>query len=300
MSRTRVCLLVLLVALAAGCSRRSGGDRGGDSGPSDAGTPDAAAPDTSFDAGPRPDGGPALEEVVIYAHSRDTLYSFSPYTLTVVEVGVFRNPDGSQAPFMLDLAVDSEGVVYTTSDASLYEVDPETADVTQIGEYDLGGDRLFALSFLARDELRADYEALVGAANSGAYYEVDRASVATTYLGQYPDGWSSSGDIVSVAGLGTFATVRRSDFPSDVLVQILFASDGTSTVVVKGPIRGGGSDFTQLFGLGYWGRVLYAFSNDGQLIEVDRDTGAGSLVSTETGTTQFWGAGVTTRVPVLF
>jgi hypothetical protein len=300
MSRAVLVVLVLGALSITGCSRRSGGGgaSGTDAGP---GPVDAAAIDTSpaVDAGPRRDAG-LLEETVIYAHSRDTLFSFSPHTLTVTPVGPFELPGGAQAPYMLDLAVDSEGEVFTTSDDSLFRVDPETALATPVGVYDLGGDQLFALSFLALGELRAGYEALVGAANSGAYYELGRDTAETTYLGQYPEDWRSSGDIVSVAELGTFATVRRDDFTSDVLVQILFAADGSSTVTVKGPIRGAGRDFTQIFGVGYWGRVLYGFSNAGELIEINRDTGAGTVVRTSTGTSQFWGAGVTTRVPVLF
>ena len=300
MSRAVFAVSVLVALSITACSRRSsgGGGSGTDAGPDPV---DAATIDTSppADAGPRRDAG-SLEETVIYAHSRDTLFSFSPHTLTVTTIGPFELPDGTQAPYMLDLAVDSEGAVYTTSDDTLYRVDTETALATPVGTYDLGGDQLFALSFLAMGELRAGYEALVGAANSGAYYEVLRDTAETTYLGQYPEGWRSSGDIVSVAELGTFATVRRDDFTSDVLVQILFAADGSSTVTVKGPIRGAGRDFTQIFGVGYWGRALYGFSNAGELIEINRDTGAGTVVRTDTGTSQFWGAGVTTRVPVLF
>jgi hypothetical protein len=198
---------------------------------------------------------------------------------------------------MLDLAVDSDGVVLTSSSDELWRVDPETAEVTQIGSFGLG-DQLFALTFLAPGELGSG-EVLIGAANSGDYYRIDRDTASATRLGAYPDGWRSSGDIVSVEGLGTFATVKRDDFPSDVLVQILFSSDGSSTAVVKGPIRSATEDFTDVFGVAYWGRVLYGFSNSGQLIEIDRDSGAGTLVTTDTGTDTFWGAGVTTVVPVL-
>ena len=56
---------------------------------------------------------------------------------------------------------------------------------------------------------------------------------------------------------------------------------------------------TALIGLGYWGRSVYGFSNSGQLIEIDRTTGAGRLATTMTGTDRFWGAGVTTQAPVL-
>ena len=66
-----------------------------------------------------------------------------------------------------------------------------------------------------------------------------------------------------------------------------------------GAIRSSTEDFRSLYGLGYWGRDLFGFSNSGQLIRIDRLTGAGEVVSTSTGSSQFWGAGVTTVVPVL-
>ena len=260
-------------------------------------------PDAGWDSGPGrdanlPDGG-GVSDVLIYAHSRDTLYTFSAFTNTVTEIGVFRFSDGSEAPFMLDLAVDSEGNVFTTSDTSLYSVDPETATVTEVGTFDLGAEELFALSFLTPTESPDGTEMLIGATNEGTYYEVNRTNAQTNRLGMYPDGWSSSGDIVSVDGLGTFATLRRMDFDTDVLARIIFASDGSSTVTVIGPTRSSSEDFRQLFGLGYWGRDLYGFTNSGQLLRIDRNTGAAEVVSTATGSDQFWGAGVTTIVPVL-
>jgi hypothetical protein len=288
-------LLVLVILL--GCStRRDTGPTDGGPGLDGSSVVDAGSP---RDSGPDIDAGPLTGDTVIYAHSRDTLFSLSPTDLVVTEIGPFRLPDGSPAPYMLDLAVDADGNVYTSSDSALFTVDPETATATEVGDFGLGSERLFALSFLAPGEY-AEGETLIGATNEGAYYEVDRATARATLLGQYPDGWQSSGDIVSVAGLGTFATVRRTDFPSDVLVQIVFSPDGSSTTLVKGPIQNSSRNFTELFGVGYWGRVLYGFSNMGELIEIDRDTGRGTLVTTMTGTSQFWGAGVTTRAYVLF
>jgi len=117
-------------------------------------------------------------------------------------------------------------------------------------------------------------------------------------LGVAPDRWTTSGDFVSVDG-ATYATIRRMDDMVDTLPQLTFDPSGTSSIRVIGPIRGGGTDFRQIFGLGYWGRSVYGFSNSGELIEIDRTTGAGRLATTMTGAERFWGAGVTTRAPVL-
>ncbi len=304
--RTLTFVLAALAAVYSGCSTRTlipgtdaSVDASSDGAVRDASTtPDAGRPDS----GPRPDGGPQLDNVLIYAHSRDTLYTFSPYTNTVAEVGLFTTTAGDAAPYMQDLAVDADGNVYTSSDTSLWRVDPATAVVTEIGDFGLAGsEQLNALTFLAPEESPDGTQILIGATNAGVYYRVDPTNAHTTMMGTYPDGWLSSGDIVSIEGLGTFATLKRSDFPSDVLARILFASDGSSAVTVIGPVRNASAsqDFTQIFGLGYWGRSLYGFSNAGQLIKINRDTGAATTVSTSTGTEHFWGAGVTIKVPVL-
>ncbi len=289
----RLLLAPAFVLAVAGCPRNSveipdaGGVDGG---------PDAAA--LRYDTGPLPDSGIPLEDTLIYAHSPDTLYSFSAMTNTVTEIGRFREPDGTNAPNMVDLAVNADGVVYTTSPMGFWSVDPETAEATEIGTFALAeGEQFYALTFLAPGELRAT-ETLLGATNMGVYYEIDPADASVTRLGNYPDGWLSSGDIVSVDG-ATYATIRRMDDMVDTLAQITFDASGTSSIRVIGPIRGGGMDFRQIFGLGYWGRSVYGFSNSGQLIEIDRATGAGRLATPMTGTDRFWGAGVTTRAPVL-
>lgn len=297
--RSLASFVVLAAIASVGCTTRN-------LIPSDANLPDAGSredaslpPDAGRDAGPPRDGGVRLDDVLIYAHSRDTLFAFSPYTNAVTEIGPFRTPSGEAAPYMLDLAVDRAGEVFTSSDLALWRVDPRTAVATLVGEFGLGRERLFALSFLAPEESPDGTEMLIGATNEGVYYRVDRASARTTSLGSYPDGWSSSGDIVSVDGLGTFATVRRADYSGDVLARILFARDGSSVVTVVGAIRDASQDYTQIFGLGYWGRNLYGFTNAGQLVRIDRTSGAVTAVSTETGASQFWGAGVTVTVPFL-
>lgn len=87
-------------------------------------------------------GGPSLEDVLVHAHSRDTLQSLSPSSLSVTRVGPLRLPGGNPAPHMLDRAVDSEGRVFTSSDTSLFRVDPETAVAIEIGTLEREGDRL--------------------------------------------------------------------------------------------------------------------------------------------------------------
>jgi hypothetical protein len=297
-----LCLLPLLLACAQPSDDDADADAGVDTVEDLVDLPPDVPPDVPPDRPDAADDGPDISSVLIYAHSADTLYSFSAYTLTVTEIGPFELPDGTPAPFMFDLAVNLAGDVYTSSDTSLYRCDPATARVTLVGEFGLAADEeLYALTFLPEGVLRSDRETMIGATNAGAYYEVDVATAEASYLGQYPDGWLSSGDIVSIVGLGTYATLKRYDYPCDVLAEMTFRSDGSVSARVIGPIDNPeGEQFSELFGLGYWGRSLYGFSNSGQLVEINRNTALGTLVATATGTDQFWGAGVTTIAPIIF
>ncbi len=282
-----------VLAVAAGCSSR-GGTRGpggldGDGGRHDAGTTDAGVP---VDAGPRPDAGTPDDDVIVWAHSADTLFAFDPRELVVTSVGDFTLSDGASAPEMTDLAVDEAGTLYTCSRTALWRVDAATAQATHVVDYTLpDGVELNGLTFLPVGTIDPAAETLVGATDSGDYYRIDPATGDATLLGTYSHGYVSSGDIVSVEGAGTYATVKRDDLDTDVLVR-LDPETGTATRV------GEGIGFRRLFGLGYWRSRLFAFAADGSLIEIDIETGTGSTVSTATGTDQFWGAGVTTLAPV--
>lgn len=290
--RCRGAAVVVLSSCVLALSCTPGSDVDGGTG-----LPDIPIPmtDTARDA-PRGDTGPPLSDVLIYAHSSDTLFTFSPFTNTVSTIGLFTLPDGSDPPSMLDLAVNAAGDVYTASADTLYRVDPLTAVATPIADFDLGRDELlYALTFVVAGVLSPDSEVMIGATNAGVLYRVDVTNARTTMIGTYPDGWQSSGDIVSVAGLGTFATLKRPDFDSDVVAQLLFDTSGRATVVVLGACG-----YQNLFGLGYWGRNLYGFTLTGQLLQIDRTSGAATIATDMTGTPQFYGAGVTTVVEVVF
>ncbi|MGE0788988.1 MAG: hypothetical protein AB7S26_25170 [Sandaracinaceae bacterium] len=290
-------LTLALAALVAACSAApppSSMNGGSDAGPApsaDAGP----APVPGFDAGPGTVGDPSLDDVVVYAHSADTLYSFNPRDRTVVSQGRFTMVDGSVAPEMLDLAVNSDGDVYTSSANALHRVDPTNARTSTVATLALGAEEdLVALTFVPAGILDPAAEVLIGATTAGALFRVDAASGQVVRIGQYPDGWASSGDLVSVVGLGTFATLVRDDYDSDVVAAIDFDASGRATVRMLGECG-----YYGLYGLGYWGRSLYGFTSLGELLEIDRETGAATLVTGSTGASEFYGAGVTTRVPVL-
>lgn len=286
-----------LIATCLACSTRNGGGMPGfdvdggareDAGASDAGRDGSAA----VDAGTPTDAGVPTDDVIVWAHSARTLFAFDPRELVVSSVGDFILVDGTDAPVMTDLAVDSAGTLYACSRTALWRVDTESARATHLVDMALPTDvELNGLTFLPAGSLDAGDETLVGATDSGDYYRIDPETGATDHLGTYSNGYVSSGDIVSVEGAGTFATVKRDDLASDLLVR-LDPRTGTATRI------GEGIGFQRLFGLGYWRSRLFAFSADGALVEIDIETGIGSVVTDATGTDQFWGAGVTTLAPV--
>jgi hypothetical protein len=312
-------LLLLVVLAIGGCAKVNGTDADADA---DADAPDGD-PDGDTEADVEPDADPdepgdadePIDDVIIYSHSRDTLYAFSPFQNRVVAQFQLELPDGSRAPEMVDLAVNRDGEVFTSSYDSLYEIDTTTGVATIVGDLvdeegrllnDELAVRLYALTFIPAalfPGATAD-EVLIGAANEGTCYEVDRDTAVARFVGSYPDGWRSSGDLVSVEGLETtFATLRVEDYTPedpDYLAEVTFMPGGEIALSAPIAVENEERIFNQIFGLGYWGRQLYGFTAAGELVAIDRETAVGELATTDTGATEFWGAGVTTQVPVLY
>lgn len=293
--RTSLAAVSIACLLALSCKPDHGDD---DDGASDAGPHDAAA-DAPADAEPVerdaevwPDAGIVEDEVIVWAHSSSTLYGFDPRQNTVTTVADFATSDGTPVEDMTDLAVDMDGRVLGCSYTALWEIDTESAEVTFVADLPLGADsRFFGLTFLPEGALDDAAETLVGATSTGEYFRIDAESGAAELIGQFSDGFVLSGDIVSVEGAGTYATVKRDDLASDALVEL---DPATGDVTRIGTEIG----TVSLFGLGYWRSRLFGFSSLGELVEIDIERGTGSTVTAETGTDQFWGAGVTTIAPV--
>jgi hypothetical protein len=311
-------VLATLIFSTAGCAHVNGddADTGGDADADADVAPDADDADLEPDADPDEpgDADEPLEDVIIYAHSRDRLYLFSPSQNRVLSELQIALPGGGPAPEMVDLAVNRDGEIYTSSHEALFSIDTETGVATLVDELtDESGQSLselgvslYALTFIPTSLFpeAGDDEVLVGAANDGTCYRVDPATAVATYVGEYPAEWRSSGDLVSVEGLETtFATLRVEGYTPedpDYLAEVSFMPDGTIALSTPKPVQNDDRIFNQLFGLGYWGRQLYGFTAVGELVAINRDTAEGELATTDTGATEFWGAGVTTQVPVLY
>lgn len=273
---------LLLAVAAAGCGPSAGDDGQGE----DAGVGDAFFP--QLDAWHSPDGANPDAPVgfigAVYAHSSSQLYKIDPDTLDVTLVGAFDWPSGSDS--MTDIALDKDANMVGVSFDVVYAVNKDTAACTRLADLD----REFnGLSFIPGEEVGTGTEILVGAALDGSVWEIDKTTGQSTQIGNYGGGFTSSGDIVSVTGFGTVATVKSGLGGTDKLVRV-DATTGAATLI-------GDTGVTDIWGLGFWKDKVYGFTDYNQFVLVDRTTGSAQVV--ETGNVNWWGAGVTTSAPYI-
>ena len=297
----------LLASLSAGCGEEPSRFTRSDAavGPDDVAVAlDAGAEDvapTPLDVGTIPlrDTGPMLDDVLVYAHSDDTLYSVDPRTNRLTRIGDFTYPRGMTVGNMTDIAVDAEGNITGTTSITggasgyVWRINPRTAACTQV--VDLPDGRNFvALTWVPAGTVHPTEETLVGGTTDGTLWRIDLANGRASQLFVLPRAsgqtWQISGDIVSVAG-ATYITLRRSGMNTDVLGVVDF--DARSLRIVNTS----GVGFGSVYAIGYWRQTLYGFTRAGEFITIDARTGTGRRVSMPA--MQFSGAGVTTVVSTL-
>jgi hypothetical protein len=256
----------------------------------------AAAPDaaTGQDAQVQadayvPTGDAAIPLVTdkVYAHSASALYAVDPNTLAVSLVGSFGWPVSRPNEQMTDIAIDEAGNMTGVSFYAVFSVDKDTAACTFLSELDYA--TFNGLSWVEGVGADPQGKTLVGVNRSGSYVTVDPDTGAAAQIGSYGGGLESSGDLVYVRGAGVFATAVSTSHDTDVLVQVN-AGSGTATII-------GETGFVEIWGLAYWAGQIFGFTNGGQFVTIDPDTGQGTLQ--EQTSYQFWGAGVTTVAPIV-
>jgi hypothetical protein len=135
-------------------------------------------------------------------------------------------------------------------------------------------------------------EILVGTTLDGSVWQINPTTGATNQIGAYGGDLTSSGDLVSVAGFGTYATVKHGTTGPDFVARL---DPTTWAATIVSPIPG--SNFQDIWGLGFWKGKLYGFTDGMQFILIDPSTGVGTLQ--QMATVQWWGAGVTTSAPIV-
>jgi hypothetical protein len=269
-------LLVSVVLIACGPSTRDPGDNGGGGG--------GAQPDASGGGG----GSGGGEQVYVYAHTASTLYKVDPDTLQISMVGNF-NWGSVGNDQMTDIAIDKNNQMIGVSYSRVYRVDPTTA-ATSLLSSALSGN-FNGLSFVpaAMLGLTGD-DVLVGTQNSdGKVFRIDPMTGSATEVGNM-GAFTSSGDMVAVAGFGTVQTVTSLGAGGDRLARLAQQSFSASVI-------GGGTGFAQIWGVAYFKDKVYGFTNNGAFLLIDPNTGAGTMVSNNG--LSWWGAAVTTIAPVL-
>lgn len=287
----------VLAALVFGCS--AGGDKDGAT-PRDGGG-DASVPGGDG-GGLDPDGAldgpeevdPPKTEAAVYAHTASTLYRLDPEKLDIVEIGAFQTTGGSSPGDVTDIALDKDGVMYAITFDALYRVaykpgPPKCTKLASLGQMFNG------LTMIPAGMIDADREVLVGVANDGSWFRVDVKSGATsatlTRLGAYTGGHASSGDAVGIIGDAVYATTKVGLGGPDHVVRV-----NPKTGAVLADI--GAVGVSNLYGVGYWGGVMYGFADDGALYKIDLKTASATAVPlAKKPAGGWWGAGVTTRAP---
>jgi hypothetical protein len=223
---------------------------------------------------------------VVYAHSADTLYRLDPASTQVAVVGPFSGGCSS----VIDLALDSSSNAYVTTSGDLWKLDLTTAVCTHISS----GSYPNSLSFVPKGTVDPNAEALVGYVGS-TYIHINTTTGAVTNVGTLSGGYTSSGDIVSVIGGGTFLTVK--DGPhgcDDCLLQV----NPTNGDLIQDY---GSVNHADVFGLAFWAGTAYGFDNAGDVFSIGWQNGA--LVTADITVPNpppmlsFWGAGSTTSAP---
>lgn len=249
----------------------------------DARVPDGGVAGLDVPAIPVADVPTAVDNVRVYAHSSDSLYAINPRDFGVVRIGLFQWPADGNDHRMTDIAINAAGDIWGITFGALYRVDPATARCTYVADF--AGSTVNGLSFVPADEFSGDTEVLLAADRLGIVYRVDTTTGRTTQIGLYGDGLGSSGDIVSVASAGTFATVV--DGGIEYLARIN-PTTGRATII-------GQTGQTETWGLGYWRGTVYGFTSQGFAVTIDIRTGRATLAQRQGP--PWWGAGVTTIAP---
>lgn len=249
----------------------------------DAGRPDAYVP--------LADARPPAELTAVYAHSATELYRVDPDTLAVTLVAPFSFV--GQAENITDIALDKNGTMIGISVRSVYSIDRGTGVVMKLADNTVSG--FSSLSYVPDPANPAEAEILISANFDGDVYEIDSTTGQSSYRGSYGvDNTGrrigSSGDIVSVRGFGTVATVNIEGEPNDFLAWINPGNFDASII--------GDTGFDRIFGVGFWKGDVYGFTDGGEFLTIDVNRAAAAQVE-NAGAVRWWGAGVTTMAPIV-
>jgi hypothetical protein len=243
--------------------------------------PNAACPDPATGVcSPELDqcqGAPTPE---VYAHSAGTLYRIDPDTKAITTIGTL-DCGGD----VIDIAVDRFGVMFGTTADSLVTINVQNAACDVVAS---AGSYPNSLSFVPKGTVLPDDEALVGY-SGGTYVVIDKTKGTITSKKSLPSGYASSGDVVSIAGVGTYLTVTGNECSDhDCIIQV---NPATGEMIAKV----GDLAYSEVYGLAYWKGKLYGFDAAGDIFTYDTTTHQSSQIATSSFS--YYGAGTSTCAP---
>ncbi len=266
-------LALIIAMLASAC----GPDRGEDSDAAIGDGPDAAA---TIDATPGPDVDVPPAEM--FVHTADDLYVIDDELFDLTLVGSF-GLDASEGG-MTDMAVTPDGTLYGITKTKLYTLDRDTGAATYVA--DVPGLGNVGMTFLRDGTLLATDQA-------GGVRRVDPISGEVIEVGSFGGGYATAGDLVAVAD-GTMFAISDEGPVGDEQDNNVLLTVNTDTGVAS-PV--GQIGFGGVFGCAVANNKVYAFTRDGEVIEIDPASGAGTL-RREYVTMAWWGAGITPLVVI--
>jgi hypothetical protein len=223
-------------------------------------------------------------DCVVYAHTGGDLYQVDPTSLQVSHLCSFSGLNGDA----YDLAVRSDGTLFVVtggSPAAIYKVNPTTCASGHVVDLP-SGLNFNSLTFTTNGEL-------LSASATGEVDSLDLTTGAVTQVGSYGTGLGSSGDLVVVYDPNTaqdliYATVVGIT-NGDMLIRVDPNNNFTGTII-------GNIGYSEIYGLGYWAGTLYGFDSSGDVLQIDPNTAAATLLTNDGN--DWYGAGTTPHAPV--
>ena len=247
----------------------------------------ACGPRASGLPDPEPDGGTDTDSgnvdpppAVMYVHTPEALYTIDDQSFDLVPVGDFGIEAGDE---ITDLAVTPNGNVYGISTDKLFRIDSGTGLATFVA--DVPGIVNVGMTFLNDGTLLATDKA-------GGVRQIDPTTGEISEVGSFGGGFATAGDLVAVADGTMFAISDEGPNGDERDNNVLLTVDTASGVAT--PV--GQIGYGRVFGCAVANNAVYAFTDAGEVIEIEPSTGAGQLVRTHDQI--FWGAGVTPLVVV--
>jgi hypothetical protein len=265
----------------------------------DAATKDTGPVDPPDSALPKTDSGSPSGS--IYVQTGRNLALYEPYSKSLRAIGPFTCLAADE--YMLDIAVDRDGNIYGTTELDRFvRIDPANGSCRMVRQGS-GLDYPVLIAFVPRGTLDPANDALVGY-DGESYLRIDVDTGRVTTVGSLnpPDAstnYEATGDLIYAGDDGMFLTagpVGGSGDAGDLFLRFDPKTGKRLSLV-------GNTGFRRLYGLGYWGSRIFAFTTPGEILQVDPRTAKATLIRREDGGTRdasipvFYGAGSTTVAP---